>query len=133
MEAILQMTKAVKTSGSSQYEQMPAIPLEEQGGRYTYRLTVKNGNNRSKNIVVTDILENGEASQWKGKFQALDLSDADRKGLSYTVWYSSSLTPGALGTKEWTREPQDTVRALTVDFGESELKEGDTLNIYICK
>ena len=127
----LQMTKTVKTSSVSQYQQMPSVPLEEQGGSYTYRLTIKNGNNRSKNIVVTDILENCEGSQWKGKFKGIDLTDADKKGFVYTVWYSSSLTPGKPGSAGWSLEPLEHVRAVAVDFGESELKEGEKLLIYV--
>lgn len=127
----LQMTKAVKTSSARQYQQLPSVPLEEQGGSYTYRLTIKNGNNRSKNIVVTDILENGEHSMWKGNLKEIDLSDADKKGFSYKVWYSSSIEPGMLGSKEWSTIPPKKVRALAIDLGESELKEGESLNIYV--
>ncbi|MBO5388747.1 MAG: hypothetical protein J6A59_11505, partial [Lachnospiraceae bacterium] len=128
----LQLVKYVKTSSIKEFVQLPDLPKAEQNSKYTYKLAIENGNGISKNIIVTDMIENSTGSQWQGTFKDIDLSEADDMGLKYTVWYSANENPGDLGNSNWSTslEPSQ-VRSIAIDFGDSELKEGDILNIYI--
>ena len=128
----LQMNKSVKAAGMKEFVQLPQVPYSEMNAHYTYELSIRNGASISKNIVLTEILETGPNSQWKGKFNSIDISSAEAKGLLGTIWYCSKTNPGKIGGSDWslTMEP-DKVKAVAVDFGESELKEGEEINIYI--
>ena len=129
----LQMTKSVKASSVNDYVQLPEIPMAELGSDYSYEITIKNGNSASKNIVVLDVLESGSNSEWKGTFSSVDLSEAEKLGLTGTVWYSDKEEPGEVGGSDWSTHSEDfsEIKAIAVDFGESELKSGGELNIYI--
>lgn len=128
----LQMSKFVETPTSEGFVQLPNIPLAEEGNIYRYRLSVRSGESVARNIVITDILETGSNSEWSGVFNSIDLSEADNKGMKYTVWYSNSENPGSIGGSGWvkTMSPSE-VESVAIDFGDSELASGDELNIYI--
>lgn len=126
-----QLTKYVKTTYSDEWVQLPDVPCEEYGGDYQYKLSITNGNNISSNIVVMDLLEAGENTQWKGTLQSVDLSQCEILGLEGTVYYSTTDNPNELGSNDWSREISGDVKVVAVDFGESILKEGEELVIII--
>ena len=128
----LQMSKSVKASSVKDYVQLPEVPMAEQGSEYSYELTLQNGNGNSRNLVVTDILETGENAEWKGTFKEIDMSEADDMKLAYTIWYSDKTSPGAVGGADWSKSMDAAnVRAVAIDFGDSEMKPGAQLNLYI--
>ena len=125
----LQMTKYVKTSNISDYVQLPEIPLAEEGANYTYKLSLKNGNSIVKDLVVTDLLESGENAQWHGVFDHIDLQEADKLGLDYTVFYADIDAPEE---SDWTTTMDSAdVKAIKIDFGSSELQPGAELNLFV--
>lgn len=128
----LQMSKAVKASSVKDYVQLPEVPMAEMGSEYSYELSLQNGNGVSRNIIVKDVLETGADSEWKGIFKGIDLSGADSMNLSYNVWYSDKTNPGQIGSTDW-KASMDTakVKAVAVDFGESELQPGAELKLYV--
>ena len=134
----LQLSKYVSTTYSDGWVQLPDVPYEEYGASYQYNLSIRNGNSKASNIVVTDVLEVGENAQWQGTFQSVDLSKCEDVGLTGTVYYSASSSPsplydeaGILNAADWSTTKPDTVKAISVDFGAAVLNEGEELNILV--
>lgn len=97
------------------------------GHGYSYRLNLRNTGSPAERVVLYDILEEGQttASQWKGTFQRVDVSQPQSLGLQPVVYYSTSRTPGTLDSGRWsTMLPSDKalVKAIAIDFGPGRMK-----------
>lgn len=126
----LAIVKLVKTQYTSDYTTEKA--KVEFGKDYSYNLEITNGANITKDLVVMDKLETDSESQWKGVFQSVDLSDAEQKGLTGTIWYSAKESPGKLNSNDWVKklEPEK-VKAIAIDFGKQQLKPGIVLSVIV--
>lgn len=127
-----ELSKFVKTEYSDGWVQLPDVPYTVFNHEYSYDLSVRNGNSKATNIVVYDSLEDGPNRVWQGTFESVDLSRAEKLGLTGTVYYSTKQDPSDdLTSADWTTDKPSTVHAVAVDFGESVLDEGAELSIRI--
>ena len=122
---------SVKKYIQSQYSDgfTKAAPAEFNDD-YTYELSIRTGNGKATNLVVTDILEAAEGSEWHGFLKSVDLSQCDALGIKGTVKYSTSATPGDASSSSWTTNPEN-ARAIMVDFSGSVINPGTELNILV--
>ena len=138
----LQITKSVKTANIDDYVQLPDVPATEFNSFYTYQLSIKNGNNFSNNLIVTDILEARPNTKWKGVFDSIDLSDANKLNMNYEIYYSENQNPSSLYNdqhvlnNDWkiydaNNTDKTKIKAIAIDFGDSLLDIGAQLNINI--
>lgn len=102
-------------------------PYEELSGNYQYKLKLANGNNVSKDIVITDILENGPNSKWKGTLQSVDTTQAQSLGFNPVVRYAKTTTPSE---NDWTDDITG-AKAVRIDLSDGELKEGQELYVTL--
>ena len=123
----LSIKKYVQSQYSDGFTQ--AAPAEFNGD-YTYELSIRTGNGKATNLVVTDILEAAGGSEWHGFLKSVDLSQCDALGIKGTVKYSTSATPGDAGSSSWTTNPEN-ARAIMVDFSGSVINPGTELNILV--
>ncbi len=103
---------------------------------YSYQLNIRNTGSPAEQVVVYDILEEGGAgiSEWRGTFNRVDVSHAQSLGLNPIVYYSTSRTPGVLGSGSWSRAvPADSgaVKAIAVDFGPGRMKTAKDVYVEI--
>ncbi len=104
----------------------------ETGKGYTYEITVGNTDAGSwKGLIVYDVLESAEGSQWKGEFQSVDVSGLRRIGIDPVVYYTDNENPdknleaegsGWTKAEDWDQDPDagsKTVRAVAVDMRKS--------------
>ena len=130
----LALNKWVQTTYSNEYVQdveaadgSTHAPYERLGGTYQYKLKLSNGNNITTDIVITDILETGPNMQWQGTLKSVDTSYAKSLGLTPTVTYARTATPGA---GDWTSNIEG-AKAVKIDFGKGQLKEGQELWVIL--
>ena len=123
----LSIKKYVQSQYSDGFTQ--AAPAEFNGD-YTYELSIRTGNGKATNLVVTDILEAAEGSEWHGFLKSVDLSQCEALGIKGTVKYSTSATPGDSSSSSWTTNPEN-ARAIMVDFSGSVINPGTELNILV--
>ena len=123
----LQFTKYVKTSYSDTWVQLPKVPYEEFGGTYQYMLVLENGNSVAKNIVISDIIESGENSEWQGTLQSVEVLEVDGKDTGAVVYYRDD-------TGDWS-DSYDTygenTKAVEVRFGDFELQDDGVITVII--
>ncbi len=86
-----QITKYVKTEYETRFKQLPECPLVSYEGNYIYRLKLKNGYNKSKNIVITDRVEESDNSVWKGSLEKVVITGDELKKTDYSVSAGKSL------------------------------------------
>lgn len=123
----LSIKKYIQSQYSDGFTQ--AAPAEFNGD-YTYELSIRTGNGKATNLVVTDILEAAEGSEWHGFLKSVDLSQCEALGIHGTVKYSTSATPGDSSSSSWTTNPEN-ARAIMVDFSGSVINPGTELNILV--
>ena len=123
----LNIKKYIQSQYSDGFTQ--AAPAEFNGD-YTYELSIRTGNGKATNLVVTDILEAAEGSEWHGFLKSVDLSQCEALGINGTVKYSTSATPGDSSSSSWTTNPEN-ARAIMVDFSGSVINPGTELNILV--
>ena len=130
-----ELQKSVKSDFThDKYTVSDALTLP--GGMYTYKLKFKTGNSKAKNIVIYDMLEKTERSQWKGELLSVNTDYIENKlGLHPEIYYSNSLTPGKLSeySENWTMNPKDMsqVKSIAVDFGDSVVLDNSLLYIEL--
>lgn len=117
----LSISKFSKTIYSNGWVQDTSIA--NYGGDYQYRLSIKNGNGVSKNIVITDIIENA-GGEWKGTLDRVEVQG----NLSHKIYYSTSSNPS---DGDWSETKSSVVNAIKVDFGDSELGANKELNVIL--
>ena len=123
----LSINKYIQSQYSDGFTQ--AAPVEFNGD-YTYQLSIRTGNGKASQLVVTDILENAEGSEWNGFLKSVDLSQCEALGVTGTVKYSTSADPGEASSSSWTTDPTN-ARSIMVDFGTAVINPGTELNILI--
>ena len=123
----LSINKYIQSQYSDGFTQ--AAPVEFNGD-YTYQLSIRTGNGKASQLVVTDILENAEGSEWNGFLKSVDLSQCETLGITGTVKYSTSADPGEASSSSWTTDPTN-ARSIMVDFGDAVINPGTELNILI--
>ena len=123
----LSIKKYIQSPYSDGFNQ--AAPAEFNGD-YTYELSIRTGNGKATNLVVTDILEAAEGSEWHGFLKSVDLTLCEAVGIHGTVKYSTSATPGDSSSSSWTTNPEN-ARAIMVDFSGSVINPGTELNILV--
>ncbi len=121
------------------------------GGSYTYEIAVGNAGNSGgetnaiKNIVVYDLLEAEDESQWNGTFESVVLSGLNEAGIAPVVYYSTAsdvAKPGSVDELiqdgQWTTDkPESGVTAIAVDMrktkegGEFELKDLQSVSFQV--
>ena len=126
----LSINKYIQSQYSDGYTQSAPV---EFNGEYTYQLSVRTGNGKASHIIITDILETAEGSEWHGYLKSVDLSLCEALGITGTVKYSTSTTPGDASSGSWSTDPDDitSARAVMIDFGDAVLERGTELNILI--
>ena len=126
----LSINKYIQSQYSDGFTQSAPV---EFNGEYTYQLSVRTGNGRASHVVITDILETTEGSEWHGYLKSVDLSLCEALGITGTVKYSTSTTPGDASSSSWSTDPDDitSARAVMIDFGDAVLERGTELNILI--
>lgn len=120
----LQITKFVKTSYSDGWVQLPEVPYEDFGGLYQYKLLLTNGNSIARNIVVTDIIEAGENTQWHGLLQSVVV---ENEGVSAVIKYGD-------GNDNWSEDYAtygEATKVISVEFGDFELNSNAELAIIV--
>ena len=123
----LSIKKYIQSPYSDGFNQ--AAPAEFNGD-YTYELSIRTGNGKATNLVVTDILEAAKGSEWHGFLKSVDLAQCEALGIKGTVKYSTSATPGDASSSSWTTNPEN-ARAIMVDFSGSVINPGTELNILV--
>ena len=123
----LSINKYIQSQYSDGFTQ--AAPVEFNGD-YTYQLSIRTGNGKASQLVVTDILENAEGSEWNGFLKSVDLSQCEALGITGTVKYSTSADPGEASSSSWTTDPTN-ARSIMVDFGNAVINPGTELNILV--
>lgn len=105
---------------------------------YSYKLNILNSGTPAKNVVIYDTLEtatsvNGVTSQWRGIFDHVDVSEAQKLGLNPVVWYSTSGNPGKLNSGNWTKTmpSKSSIRAIAIDFGSDRLKPSKDIFVEV--
>ena len=126
----LSINKYIQSQYSDGFTQSAPV---EFNGEYTYQLSVRTGNGRASHVVITDILETAKGSEWNGYLKSVDLSLCEALGITGTVKYSTSTTPGDASSSSWSTDPDDitSARAVMIDFGDAVLERGTELNILI--
>lgn len=126
----LSINKYIQSQYSDGFTQSAPV---EFNGEYTYQLSVHTGNGKASHVVITDILENAEGSEWNGYLKSIDLSLCEAMGITGTVKYSSSTNPGNASSSSWSTNPNDitSARAIMIDFGDTVLDRGTELNILV--
>ena len=123
----LSINKYIQSQYSDGFTQSAPI---EFAGDYTYQLSIRTGNGKASQLVVTDILENAKGSEWNGFLKSVDLSQCEALGITGTVKYSTSAHPGEASNSSWTTDPTN-ARSIMVDFGTAVINPGTELNILI--
>ena len=132
------LNKWVKTTYSRMYVQdvekdesgaaaQGQAPYEDLFGQYSYMLKVTNGYSITKDLVLTDILETGPNKEWQGTLVSVDTSYAKSLGFNPVVTYAKTASPP---TGDWTTNIAG-AKAVKIDFGSGELKEGQELFVVI--
>lgn len=84
----------VKTDYSNYNAEMGDSSLNAE---YNYKLRVRNGVNRVKDLIIYNNLETATKKEhWNGTFLGVDTSYAESKGYKVEVYYSTSSTAGTL-------------------------------------
>ena len=123
----LSINKYIQSQYSDGFTQSAPV---EFNGDYTYQLSIRTGNGKASQLVVTDILENAEGSEWNGFLKSVDLSQCEALGITGTVKYSTSADPGEASSSSWTTDPTN-ARSIMVDFGDAVINPGTELNILV--
>ena len=105
---------------------------------YTYKLKVSTGSNNVTNLIIYDSLEElakdekgniikayGNKKYWKGTFEGVDTSYAEKQGYNVKVWYTDNTLGENLDTdktwKEYTEEvDKKNVKSLAFQFLDAE-------------
>lgn len=154
----MQLTKFVETplsgglvnpEGDADISQ---VPKTYAGGDYSYFLCARVNTGKAKNIILADVIEPSDSSEWQGEFIGLDYSQITRK-LEYpdgadktpTIYYSPEVETftkldddgktvidrDAFKTGNWTTTKPDVVRSIAVDFGEGTATSGMDMMLEI--
>lgn len=102
-----------------------STPIVEYGGDYQYRLCLRNGSGSSKNIVMTDVIENESVN--KGIFQSVEVQG----GLNPTIYYSNKTEPSDLSSGDWSTVNKGDTKSIALDFGDYVLGAGEEINVII--
>lgn len=123
----LQLTKYVQTSYSDGWVQMPDVPYEDFGGLYQYKLLLTNGNSVARNIVITDIIENGENTEWQGFLQSVEVQDVDGVAIDAVIKYGD-------GNGNWSVSYDvygENAKAVEINLGDFELTANQELAVIL--
>lgn len=156
----MQLTKFVETPFSGGIAnpdgdaEISEVPKTYAGGDYSYFLCARVNTGTAKNIILVDVIEPSDSSEWQGEFIGLDYSQITRK-LVYpegadktpTIYYSPEVETFTKldgdgktvidrdsignGKGNWTTTKPDVVRSIAVDFGEGTATDGMDMMLEI--
>lgn len=156
----MQLTKFVETPFSGGIAnpdgdaEISEVPKTYAGGDYSYFLCARVNTGTAKNIILVDVIEPSDSSEWQGEFIGLDYSQITRK-LVYpegadktpTIYYSPEVETFTKldgdgktvidrdsignGKGNWTTTKPDVVRSIAVDFGEGKATDGMDMMLEI--
>ena len=121
------------------------------GSKYRYKMNVSSSSKyKVGNIVLYDILENEDGSEWKGTFLGIDCSEAEtlydeqdnKSNPDPVVYYATVTNPGLIDSGSWTKaedfkEDLSKVKAVAIDLRKDKdgndfyLENSDSFNLYL--
>lgn len=127
--AQLQLVKYVKTEYNNDYESLPAESRVSFGGNYSYMLELINGGSEFTNVIIKDILDKADGSDWQGQLQSVSISSK----INGIVYFSESDNPNDdLSSSDWAIDTDiNKVKAIAVNFGSNVLKPGQVIDITV--
>lgn len=98
---------------------------------YSYRLKLRTGNSKAKNVIFYDTLEQTQDSEWQGTLKDIDTRYLESKGFAPTVYYSASDNPGQINSGNWSKTKMSDVKSIAIDLGVKIVQNDDLVYVIV--